>query len=172
MKKVILTIIHFFILSLVNGQITGSYSFGSILVPGKNNSSFSGPLSFVGNNECLTLQNGISLFMGTDAKGGIFKMSCRAEVVKESKTVNIYPNPADTYTVIQSSQFALGADHIEVCIMDVRGKIVFHEFKQAELLRSGLKISTGHLAGGLYLLKISSKNNIQTFKVIKNGTPK
>jgi hypothetical protein len=172
MKKVILTIFQLLILSLVNGQITGSYSFGSILVPGKNNSSFSGPLSFVGNNECLTLQNGISLFMGTDSKGGIFKMSCRTELIHETKTINIYPNPADTYTIIQSSQFALGAEQVEVCIMDIRGKVVFHEFKKSELLRSGLKVSTGHLAGGLYLLKISSNNNIQSFKIIKNGTPK
>lgn len=172
MKKVILTIFQLLILSLVKGQITGSYSFGSILVPGKNNSSFSGPLSFVGNNECLTLQNGISLFMGADAKSGIFKMSCRADVVDKSSSVNIYPNPADTYTIIQSSQFAIGADRFEVYLMDVRGKIVFHEIIKAGLLRSGLKISTGKLAGGLYLLTISNNSNIQTFKIIKSGTPR
>lgn len=172
MKKVILTIFQLLILSLVKGQINGSYSFGSILVPGKNNSSFSGPLSFVGNNECLTLQSGIALFMGTDTKSGIFKMSCRIKEVEESKSVNIYPNPSDTYTIIQSSNFALGSAQVELCIMDIRGKVVYHEFKKSEFLRSGVKVSTGHLAGGLYLLKISSNNNVQSFKIIKSGTPK
>jgi len=172
MKKVFLTVVHLFFLILANAQITGSYSFGSIQVPGTSSSSFSGPLSFVRNNECLTLQNGVSLFMVTDSKGGIFKMSCRAGVLDESKLVSIYPNPADTYTIIQSSQFAPGADRFDVYMMDVRGKIVFHENIKAALLRSGLKILTGKLAGGLYLLKISSNNTIQSFKLIKNGTPK
>jgi hypothetical protein len=172
MKKVILTGVHLFILILANGQITGSYSFGSVQVPGNNSSSFSGPLSFVRKNECLTLQNGVSLFMVTDPKGGIFKMNCRAGITDESKSVNIYPNPADTYTIIQSSQFEPGADRFDVYMMDVRGKIVFHESIKAALLRSGLKISTGKLAGGLYLLKISNNNTTQSFKIIKNGTPK
>jgi hypothetical protein len=172
MKKVVLTIVHLFILIVASGQITGSYSFGSIQIPDKNSSSFSGPLSFVRNNDCLTLQNGVSLFMSTDSKGGVFKMSCRADVVDKSNSVNIYPNPADTYTIIQSNQFAIGADRFEVYLMDVKGKIVFHEMIKAGLLRSGLKISTGNLAGGLYLLTISNNSNIQTFKIIKSGTPR
>ena len=99
-------------------------------------------------------------------------MSCRIDNSNGLKTVNIYPNPADAYTIIQSNQFALGADRIEIYIMDVRGNVVFHELYKADLLKLGLRLPTRNLAGGLYLLKLVSNSNIQSFKIIKNGTPK
>jgi hypothetical protein len=170
MRKIIFILVCLFTLTCAEGQITGAYTFGGIVQEGIYNTSFSGPLSFIGETDCLTLKNGISVLMQSDNAMGVFKMNCLSTVLDDAMHITIYPNPAQLYTIIQSNQFALATDVVDIIMMDVKGNITYHGTARGLVLKSGLKINTGHLAGGLYLLKISASHKTQSFKIIKTGT--
>ena len=151
-------------------QINGSFSFGSIVTEGAYNTSFSGPLAFNGSTECLTLQNGVSVMMTVEGKSGVFRMKCRGITDAESKNVNVFPNPSETYTIIQSEDFSATDENVEISLIDVRGTVVRSEKVKSDALKTGVKMTVGNLASGLYLLKMSSGTYTQTFKIIKTGT--
>jgi len=56
--------------------------------------------------------------------------------------------------------------------MDVRGKIVHQQQCRGEQLKIGIQLPVSQLSGGLYLLRVSSGQTTQTFKIIKTGTLK
>ena len=170
MRKIIFILVCLFTLTCAEAQITGAYTFGGIVQEGIYNTSFSGPLAFIGETDCLTLKNGISVLMQTDKAKGIFKMNCLSTVLDDAMHVTIYPNPTQVYTIIQSNQFASATDLVDITMMDVKGNVTYHGTARGSMLKSGLKINTGNLAGGLYLLKLSAKHNTQSFKIIKTGT--
>lgn len=74
----------------------------------------------------------------------------------------IFPNPSNDIINIQSADFKMFQTTVEV--MDSTGKLLFSaKSKDSELIT--LDISS--LANGLYLIKVSSEHNIQTFKFVK-----
>ena len=70
----------------------------------------------------------------------------------------IYPNPANEIIAIKSNEIL---DRIE--IIDVRGKILFS--KKTNEFETNVNINS--LSAGLYFIKIFSKNNTKTTKIIK-----
>jgi hypothetical protein len=74
--------------------------------------------------------------------------------------------------MLQSADFAGSNQPVEVVLMDIRGKVVHQQNIRGEQLKSGLQLPVTQLAGGLYMLRLSSGQTIQTFKIIKTGTLK
>ncbi len=155
-----------------SAQLNGSYAFGGLTMEATTGSTFSGPLAFDGKNDCLTLQNGVSVLMSIENKGGTFKMICKGVDAEKYAAVSVFPNPSSTFTMLQSADFAGSNQPVEVMLMDIRGKVVHQQNIRGEQLKSGLQLPVSQLSGGLYMLRLSSGQTIQTFKIIKTGTLK
>jgi hypothetical protein len=170
MKKIISFLFLFALIFSADAQINGSFAIGGVAIDAV--SSFSGPLTFDGKNDCMTLQNGVSVLMSIENKGGNFKMVCREIGTSKTAAVSVFPNPSSSFTMLQSDEFAAGNQPVELVLMDARGKIVHQQQCRGEQLKSGLQLPVSQLSGGLYLLRISSGQTTQTFKIIKTGTLK
>ncbi len=155
-----------------SAQLNGSYAFGGLTMEATTGSTFSGPLAFDGKNDCLTLQNGVSVLMSIENKGGTFKMICKGVDSEKPAAVSVFPNPSSTFTMLQSADFAGSNQPVEITLMDIRGKVVHQQNIRGEQLKSGLQLPVSQLSGGLYMLRLSSGQTIQTFKIIKTGTLK
>jgi hypothetical protein len=108
--------------------------------------------------------------MSIENKGGNFKMVCKEAGAQKIAAVSVFPNPSSTFTMLQSADLAAANQPVEVVLMDARGKIVHQQQCRGEQLKSGLQLPMGQLTGGLYLLRVSSGQTTQTFKIIKTGT--
>jgi hypothetical protein len=172
MRKHIIFLLLTIFSSSANAQLNGSFAFGGLMLDGTTNSSFTGPLAFDGKNDCLTLRNGVSVLMSIENNGGTFKMICKGVDPNKSAAVSVFPNPSSTFTMLQSADFAGSNQPVEVVLMDIRGKVVHQQSIRGEQLRSGLQLPVSQLSGGLYMLRLSSGQTIQTFKIIKTGTLK
>lgn len=170
MKTIICFLSLFIFVLSAKAQINGSFSIGGVAIDAV--SSFSGPLAFDGKNDCMTLQNGVSVLMSIENKGGTFKMTCREIGSTKQATISVYPNPSSSFTMLQSDEFAAGNQTVELVLMDVRGKIVHQQQCRGEQLKIGIQLPVSQLSGGLYLLRVSSGQTTQTFKIIKTGTLK
>ena len=168
MKKLISFLFLFALAFTAGAQINGSFAIGGVAIDAV--SSFSGPLAFDGKNDCMTLQNGVSVLMSIENKGGNFKMVCKEAGAQKIAAVSVFPNPSSNFTMLQSADFASANQPVEVVLMDARGKIVHQQQCRGEQLKSGLQLPMGQLTGGLYLLRVSSGQTTQTFKIIKTGT--
>lgn len=155
-----------------SAQLNGSFAFGGLTMEATTGSTFSGPLAFDGKNDCLTLQNGVSVLMSIENKGGTFKMICKGVAPEKLASVAVFPNPASAFAMLQSSDFAETTDPVEVVLMDIRGKVVHQQNIKGGQLKSGLQLPVSQLSGGLYMLRLTSGQTIQTFKIIKTGTLK
>jgi hypothetical protein len=168
------SIIAFFLIMLsaqASAQFGGSFAIGGLSMDGMG-SSFSGPLAFDGKNDCLTLQNGVSVLLSIENKGGTFKMICKDMPSPNTAAVSVFPNPASSYTMLQSAAFAASSQPVEVQLLDVHGMVVHRQQIRGEQLKSGLQLPVSQLSGGLYMLRLTSGQTTQTFKIIKTGTLK
>jgi len=74
----------------------------------------------------------------------------------------VYPNPASSTIHIQSFEYK--SDITNIVISDVAGKLLL--LQQADPA-DDITINISHLPAGLYLMKISTDQNIHTFKIVK-----
>ncbi len=72
---------------------------------------------------------------------------------------NVYPNPMQTYLYISNPN----TEKIYIQLLDATGKII----QTNNTTESFLKIETREIKSGLYILKINSKNNTYTQKIVK-----
>jgi hypothetical protein len=170
MKKLISFLFLFALAFSAGAQINSSFAIGGVAIDAM--SSFSGPLAFDGKNDCMTLQNGVSVLMSIENKGGNFKMVCREIASSKTASIAVFPNPSSSFTMLQSDEFAASSQPVELVLMDIRGKVVHQQQCRGEQLKSGLQLPLNQLSGGLYLLRVSSGQTTQTFKIIKTGTLK
>ena len=75
-----------------------------------------------------------------------------------SNYFKVFPNPTNSFITI-SSQLAVDATFE---ILDIKGKLLFQG-----KVENNSKIDISQLQSGFYLIKISSENQKQTFKIIK-----
>jgi hypothetical protein len=170
MKKIIFFLSLSILVLTTKAQISGSFAIGGVAIDAV--SSFSGPIAFDGKNDCMTLQNGVSVLMSIENKGGNFKMVCREIGSSKVAAISVFPNPSSSFTMLQSDEFASANQLVELVLMDARGKVVHQQQCRGEQLRSGMQLPVSQLTGGLYLLRVSSGQTSQTFKIIKTGTLK
>jgi len=74
----------------------------------------------------------------------------------------VYPNPVTTVVNIQS--FDYQEDEITIKITDIAGKTLF---LQQTVIYDNLQIDLSNFPAGLYLMTLSSLQNIHTFKIVK-----
>jgi hypothetical protein len=74
--------------------------------------------------------------------------------------------------MLQSAAFAASSQPVEVQLLDVHGMVVHRQQIRGEQLKSGLRLPVSQLSGGLYMLRLTSGQTTQTFKIIKTGTLK
>lgn len=80
----------------------------------------------------------------------------------EKLNFKIYPNPVNEIIIIQSSEMI--TENLNADLIDEQGRIVASkEFLQGSTI---CYFETDTIYNGLYFLKISSENNVKTFKVI------
>lgn len=172
MRKYIILSLLIVVANRAGAQLNGSFAFGGLTMEATSGSTFSGPLAFEGKNDCLTLQNGVSVLLSIENKGGSFKMVCKGIGQEKLAAVAVFPNPASAFAMLQSSDFAETNDPVEVVLMDIRGKVVHQQHTRGGQLKTGLQLPVSQLSGGLYMLRLTSGQTIQTFKIIKTGTLK
>ncbi len=73
----------------------------------------------------------------------------------------IYPNPADSYFIVESSN---NKSDNEILVFDISGKIVF----QTQTSDNQTTINTEYLPSGLYIVKAISNGDVRTNKIIIN----
>ncbi len=78
-----------------------------------------------------------------------------------NKTIDIYPNPASTYTVVFNYSSAQGRN---IVLMDMNGKIL----KRQALVNIATRVEFGNVANGLYLMNVLDADGkvIRTQKII------
>ena len=83
------------------------------------------------------------------------------EVINETISVKLYPNPTSDYVIIESN---MTIHDIE--IYNLSGQLV-QQVKQNKSERIQLDVS--NLTAGLYLVKISNESNMQTIRLSVNN---
>ncbi len=83
------------------------------------------------------------------------------EAINEAITVQLYPNPATEYVIIETN---MTAHDIE--IYNLSGQLV-QQVRQNKTERIQLDVS--HLTTGLYLVKVSNDTNTQTIRFSVNN---
>jgi spore coat protein H len=79
--------------------------------------------------------------------------------VQKSPTVQIYPNPATDYLVVEA-----GASTYEVCIQDVSGRVALKTTARTPVSR----LDISQLPKGLYLVLVKGENFVATEKLLRN----
>ena len=76
---------------------------------------------------------------------------------------NIYPNPARTSTTVYALNNYAKAD---ISVSDLNGKIVYHSSLNNVVASQQLIIPLQQLSKGVYVIKITTEQNIDTQKLI------
>lgn len=78
--------------------------------------------------------------------------------------INIYPNPANDYIIIESTNLATKVEEIQ--ITDIYGRIVKTSLTQESTVKQSLDIS--NFRKGIYILNIKTIKGVAIYKLIKN----
>ncbi|MFH2094766.1 MAG: two-component regulator propeller domain-containing protein [Bacteroidota bacterium] len=92
--------------------------------------------------------------------GGIYVDSAQSvSLITKDMRINIYPNPADNYLVVSCQ----GAENksISLAFIDISGTVVRQTY-----IDPGKQVSTGDLAPGAYILKVTAENTVVLKKII------
>jgi serine protease AprX len=85
----------------------------------------------------------------------------------EENLVNLYPNPAKQYIIVDF--YSVDSQNVKIEILNLQGQVLFKDsqnFKRTELKH--LKINRiSELAAGYYILRISTKTSIHSGKFVK-----
>ena len=82
------------------------------------------------------------------------------------KGLNLFPNPVDNQLYLQWQ-----GDHPEsfkIQIISQVGQIVYENDRPAFITREPVRINTEYLTPGVYVLKVTNRNNHRQFKFLKN----
>ncbi|MBK9320646.1 MAG: T9SS type A sorting domain-containing protein [Bacteroidetes bacterium] len=94
---------------------------------------------------------------------------CReGETLMSDLNLNVYPNPFHDFVKIS---FNLSEDApVTVKLFDISGKLidVILDKSQMSSGESTIDYSTSHLAGGVYILEVSSPNTTQRIKIVSS----
>ena len=94
---------------------------------------------------------------------------CReGEALLSDLNLNVYPNPFSDFVKIA---FELSEEApVSVKLFDISGKLVDVILDKGQMNsgESTLDYSTNHLAGGVYILEVSSPNTIQRMKIVSS----
>ncbi len=82
-----------------------------------------------------------------------------------NKSWNVAPNPALDHTTIL---FNSAATNVHLYLSDGNGKIIYRNTLPSVNAGNQLRIPVNQLAKGVYMLRIETKNEIRTEKIIKN----
>jgi hypothetical protein len=148
-----------------NAQITTSFSFGSILTS-DGGASFSGPIVVDGKNECFTVRNGVPLFENNNSGAGKFMMNC--ETSGNSDFVfETFPNPAVSYANVYVNGKINTNDTYQMFLYNIQGNLLQSSTGTLGQFRSGLKVDLFPYSDGIYLIKVKTKYNEKSFKLVK-----
>lgn len=89
-----------------------------------------------------------------------------SETIISNQSIQIYPNPAQNQITVSGLDSYFSSDKIDAVLLSIDGK----ELKTVEFTNhsNALEISLDNLSSGIYILKISDKNNEVIRKFIKN----
>jgi uncharacterized protein (TIGR02145 family) len=83
-----------------------------------------------------------------------------------SNTIKLYPNPAINQLEISYKTNEQGCVQLE--IIDMHGKVVEKQILNSQKGINNENIPVTHLPAGLYLIRLHSRNKLETIKFIKN----
>lgn len=86
------------------------------------------------------------------------------EQVANETGFNVYPNPSNgIFTVSVSNS---NSKKFSISVIDILGKNVFQLSDKNSLTEYRIQIDLGHLASGIYSIKLTTENNVKTQKLI------
>ncbi|MGM0566193.1 MAG: T9SS type A sorting domain-containing protein [Bacteroidota bacterium] len=111
-----------------------------------------------------------SFIDGTPSEGITYMITPNENYVGISKNdlrgTIVFPNPANDVIHIENYDELLDIE--SVCIVDVFGKVIL-EFQKNEISNSTLSLNIETIPEGVYFVRIYSKNNSITKRIIKNS---
>jgi hypothetical protein len=90
--------------------------------------------------------------------------SATIEYERPVQSLSIYPNPATGIVTIQDNSFAVD-EKVNIHLYNVLDEKIF----AADMLWKEInQINISHLPSGIYFLRVSGRDNMQSIKLIKN----
>jgi hypothetical protein len=167
-QKILVFVLFCFLgFNKLSAQITTSFSFGSIVSPELNLTSFSGPVVITGTSKCLDISNGVSVYKNPVNSSQEFSANCKSVDVFNTITYKAQPNPIGSYTRITADGINNSNEKCILSLFDGKGTLLMTSTGNLSDLRQGKIIHFDKYSGGIYLLKITTSNIITTIKLIK-----
>ncbi len=91
-------------------------------------------------------------------------ISSNNELDLESLTLKLYPNPAGEFLNVEFGN--INADEANINIINVKGEVVFNEFKKLNRNFNTVQVNTTKLPTGIYFVQLQSASGIVTKKLI------
>lgn len=158
------------IVTISYSQLTTAYSFGIMAAdeskPAQVADFISTPLILNSNNKCLSVTNGIAVFLTKNADA--FKFSCVIdEFAGRPIQIQAFPNPARTETTIKSSVLLFTETPISIQLTNLNGQVLQTIPSKASQIGNGLKIDLKQAPAGVYFIQIIKDNQtVSTQKLI------
>ncbi|MCD6017525.1 MAG: hypothetical protein K0S53_646 [Bacteroidetes bacterium] len=88
------------------------------------------------------------------------------EYIKNLKNVNIRPNPASSYVVIDYS--LTQESDLSISVIDITGKVIdqVESEKKSEVGDHSIRYNTKNLSAGIYFIRFKTENGIESKKLI------
>jgi len=151
-----------------NSQISTSYTFGNITLDKTNISTYSGPLIFSQEKDCLQVDNGVNVFTTTSIGSIFFSLICDKIIEQPSSIFKLFPNPSPGYTRIYSNIQLSATEITKVSIFNSVGHLVSQQQVNSLSFQDGLPIHSRGWANGVYIVSIYYRNQLTTLKFINN----
>lgn len=151
-------------------QLTTAFSFGIMAAdeskPTQVADFNSSPLMLNGNNKCLSVTNGVAVFLAKNADA--FKFACIIdEFAGRPIQVQAYPNPARTETTLKSTVTLFTETPISIQLVNQNGQLMQTISAKASQIGNGLKIDLKLIPAGVYFVYfIKDNQSISTQKLI------
>lgn len=168
--RVLCVVLLAHITSISYSQLSTAFSFG-IMAPDESKPSQiadfnSSPILLNGNNKCLSVTNGIAVFLTKNSEA--FKYACLIdEFAGRPIQIQAYPNPARTETTIKSMISLFTETPVSVQLTNQNGQVLQTITSKASQIGNGLKLDLKQAPAGVYFIYILKDNQtISTQKLI------
>jgi hypothetical protein len=130
------------------------------------------PIVMEGNAKCLNVSSGLGVLNVNNSGKGVFGASCIetppvATVLVSLTTLNLYPNPTHSTSILKcEGQFDANLSG-QVRIMSIDGKMMMSKMVPMKDIQAGYMIDASSYAAGNYVVTLDFMNQHYSKKLIK-----
>lgn len=169
--RILCVVVFAHLTTISYSQLSTAFSFGIMAAadeakPAQVADFNSSPVLLNGNNKCLSVTNGVAVFMAKNTEA--FKFSCVIdEFAGRPIQIQAYPNPARTETTLKSTVTLFTETAISIQLVNQNGQLMQTISAKASQIGNGLKIDLKLIPAGVYFVYFIKDNQpISTQKLI------